>query len=128
MPRIRNINAQNRPKKGPKPNLFLLVHLGTIAQLFTKKKSPLHNPFKQYEHDFWFIPFKILYNSRQSPLKLSTSVSLFNHTLIKFSIFMVVCIITCLWKNSICGYAQYLVLLQEKNWIFGIIHCIIYIN
>ena len=62
MPRIRNINAQNRPKKGPKPNLFLLVHLGTIAQLFTKKNPhftiPLSNmnmTFGLYLSKFYII-------------------------------------------------------------------------
>ena len=34
------------PKKVPSQIFFLLVPLGTIAQLFTKKKIPLHNPFK----------------------------------------------------------------------------------
>ena len=34
------------PKKVPNQNFFLLIHQGTIAQLFTKRKFPLHNPFK----------------------------------------------------------------------------------
>ena len=33
------------PKKVPSQIFFLIVPLGTIAQLFTKKKFPLHNPF-----------------------------------------------------------------------------------
>jgi hypothetical protein len=34
------------PKKVQSQIFFLLVPLGTIAQLFTKKKNfPLHNPF-----------------------------------------------------------------------------------
>ena len=36
------------PKKVPSQILFSLVPLGTIAKLFTKKKFPLHNPFKMF--------------------------------------------------------------------------------
>ena len=32
-------------KKVPSQIFFLIIPLGTIAQLFTKKKFPLHNPF-----------------------------------------------------------------------------------
>ena len=42
------------PKKVPSQIFFLLVPLGTIAQLFTtKKKFPLHNPFKDFERSFY---------------------------------------------------------------------------
>ena len=34
------------PKKVPSKIFFLLVPLGAIAQLLTKKNFPLHNPFK----------------------------------------------------------------------------------
>ena len=33
------------PKRSQAKNFFLPVHQGTISQLFTKKKFPLHNPF-----------------------------------------------------------------------------------
>ena len=42
----RNKNGLTEPKKVPSQIFFLLVPLGTIAQLFTKKNVPLHNPFK----------------------------------------------------------------------------------
>ena len=52
----RNRNGQNRQKKGSKPKLFLLVHLGTIPQHFTKKKN-----------SHFTIPFRLQdFNSRFS--------------------------------------------------------------
>ena len=34
------------PKKVSSQIFFMLVYLGKIAQIFTKKYVPLHNPFK----------------------------------------------------------------------------------
>ena len=39
--------AKTDPKKVPSQIFFLIVPLGTIAQLFTKKNFPLHNPLKE---------------------------------------------------------------------------------
>ena len=71
----RNRNGQNRPRKGSKPKLFLLVHLGTIPQLFTKKKKfPLHNSFQTARFLFtifiaflwWPLLNKYIFLSRQN--------------------------------------------------------------
>ena len=47
-------------KKVPSQIFFLLVPLGTIAQLFTKKKFPLHNPFKGNYHVLIPVSFNYL--------------------------------------------------------------------
>ena len=39
------------PKKVPSQIFFLLVPRCTIAQLFTKKNFPLHNPFKNIKQN-----------------------------------------------------------------------------
>ena len=44
------------------PIFFLLVHQGTIAQLFTKKKFPLHNPFKKVQSPKIFFARLCRYN------------------------------------------------------------------